>query len=131
MNTLRPLGLALAIVLSCSTTLRSQEKTAPPGAQDPADDSPIGDLKLPPPPKPSSPSGTPTILSRASATVSVLSGEDIRSLGVRSIMDALRIIPGMEIQKISATESSASLRSYTAGSASSQGVQGLVNGRPV
>jgi iron complex outermembrane receptor protein len=46
-------------------------------------------------------------------------------------MDALRIVPGMEIQKISSTESSASLRSYTASAASSQGVQGLVNGRQV
>jgi len=131
MNIPRMLQIALAMFLLTASPLRSQEKRAP--AQDPLESgiSPLGDLTLPPQPATSSPSGTPTILSRASATVSVLNGEDLRSLGVRSFMDALRIVPGMEIQKISSTESSASLRSYTAGAASSQGVHGEINGRTV
>jgi iron complex outermembrane receptor protein len=74
---------------------------------------------------------TRSFLDRATATMTVISGDDIESLGVRSIADALRIVPGVEIQKISSTESSVSLRSYTAGTASSQGVLGLVNGRQV
>jgi iron complex outermembrane receptor protein len=86
---------------------------------------------LPPAPFPSSASTTPTVISRSSATVSVLSGDDLNTLGVRSLADAFRIIPGMEVQKISATESSVSVRSYTGPSAASQGIQGMLDGRQV
>lgn len=86
---------------------------------------------LPPAPYPESPSSTRTFIPRAPSTVSVLSGDDLNTLGVRSIADAFRIIPGMEVQKISATESSVSIRSYTGPSAASQGIQGVLDGRQV
>jgi outer membrane receptor protein involved in Fe transport len=123
-------------LLSCSLAVAVFFTGIPALAQDNSpqtkkDEDRFGKLALPPAPDPVTPSGTPTLISRASATVSVLRGEDLETLGVRTFTDALRIIPGLEIQKISSTESSVSLRSYTAGSASSQGVFGLVNGRQV
>jgi outer membrane receptor for ferrienterochelin and colicin len=74
---------------------------------------------------------TPTLLHRSSATVSVITGEDLQSLGVRTFTDALRIVPGFEVSKISASESSVSARSYTGTAAASQGILALIDGRQV
>src|ERR1041384_7588964 len=87
------------------------------------------DKRLPPPPQEQSTSLSPTILSRSSATVSVITGSDLQSLGVRSLTDALRIIPGMEVQKLSASESGVSVRSYGGPGSAPQGVP-APGGRP-
>lgn len=87
-------------------------------------------IPLPPPPPPKiDPSGN--LLPRSSATTTVISGEHAESLGVRFVVDVLRIAPGLEVQRMSSTESSVSLRSYNDDSSSSQGVMGLYDGRQV
>jgi iron complex outermembrane receptor protein len=70
-------------------------------------------------------------MSQASVTTTVLMGDAIQDLGTRSLVDCLRIVPGMEVEKVSASESSLSLRSYTEGTAASQGILGLLDGRQV
>ena len=85
--------------------------------------------RLKPPPDEQSTSLSPTILSRSSATVSVITGADLSSLGVRTITDALRIVPGMEVQKLSASESGVSVRSYGGPGSARQGILALIDGR--
>jgi iron complex outermembrane receptor protein len=87
--------------------------------------------RLPPPPPEESSTRTPTLLNRSSASVSVITGPDLQALGVRSVTDALRIVPGLEVGKISATETSVSVRSYTGPAAASQGILALIDGRQV
>src|SRR6185503_20108285 len=87
--------------------------------------------RLKPPPDEVSTSLTPTILSRSSATISVITGSDLSSLGVRTLTDALRIIPGMEVQKLSASESGVSVRSYGGPGSARQGILALADGRQV
>jgi iron complex outermembrane receptor protein len=69
------------------------------------------------------------LLGRSTSTYSFLSGEDLRTLGVRSYTDALRLMPGLEVEKISATESAVSLRGYVGPSSASQGMMLLMDGR--
>jgi iron complex outermembrane receptor protein len=108
---------------------------APPSTQDPAAQQVPRDIdrrfEFKRPVEETTTSRTATLLSRSAATVSVISGEDLQTLGVRSLSDALRIIPGLEVGKISATETSVSVRSYTAPAAASQGIMALVDGRQV
>jgi iron complex outermembrane receptor protein len=103
-----------------------QSQDPPPKAH--ADEEPP---RLKPLPQEQSTSLSPTILDRSSATVSVITGPDLQMLGVRTLTDALRIIPGMEIQKISATESGVSVRGYSGPSSARQGILGLIDGRQV
>ena len=103
-------------------------------AQDPAPPAPRPDDEAPrlkPPPSQQSTNLTPTLLDRASATVSVITGQDLETLGVRTVTDALRIIPGLEVQKLSASESGVSVRSYSGPGAARQGILGLIDGRQV
>ena len=86
---------------------------------------------LPEPPVPETPSGTPVLLSRQSATTTVILGEDLRSLGVHFLSDAFRIAPGLEITRMSSTEANVSLRSYNDDTSASQGVMGLLDRRQV
>jgi len=74
-------------------------------------------------------SGRSNLLDRASASVSVLSGDDLKTLGVQSVIDALRLMPGLEVEKISASESAVSVRGYVGPAAASQGMLALVDGR--
>jgi iron complex outermembrane receptor protein len=87
--------------------------------------------RLKPPPDEQSTSLSPTILSRSSATISVITGADLSMLGVRTLTDALRIIPGMEVQKLSASESGVSVRSYGGPGSARQGILALDDGRQV
>lgn len=100
-------------------------------AQDQAPAVTLDDYKVELKPVPKTTTFTLAFLDRATASTTVILGDDLETLGVRSLADAFRLVPGMEVQKISATESSISVRSYTAGTASSQGMLGLVNGRQV
>ncbi len=70
-------------------------------------------------------------VSWAPSSVSVLSGRDLQRSGARYISDALRILPGVEIQRISATESGVALRGYVDSATATQGTLGLVDGRQV
>src|SRR5882672_3065674 len=74
-------------------------------------------------------SGRSNLLDRASASVSVLSGEDLKALGVQTFIDALRLMPGLEVEKISASESAVSVRGYVGPASASQGMLALVDGR--
>src|SRR6185503_7669454 len=76
-------------------------------------------------------SGTPVLLSRQSATTTLILGEDLRSLGVRFLADGFRIAPGLEITRMSSTEANVSLRGYNDDTSASQGVLALLDRRQV
>lgn len=48
----------------------------------------------------------------APAAVYVITGEEIRRMGVRSITDALRIVPGVEVAQINANTTAVSIRGF-------------------
>jgi iron complex outermembrane receptor protein len=73
--------------------------------------------------------GRSNLLDRATATVSILSGDDLRMLGVQTFTDALRLMPGLEVEKLSASESGISVRGYVGPSSASQGMMALLDGR--
>lgn len=75
--------------------------------------------------------GRPNPLERAAASVTVIRGEELRKTGVRTLTDALRLVPGLEVQRLSSTESNVAARSYNDDSSASQGVMCLVDGRQV
>jgi iron complex outermembrane receptor protein len=77
------------------------------------------------------PTRTPQLLSRSPSTVSVVTGEELRDSGVRFFPDALRGVPGLEIQRFSSSESNVAARSFSNDSSSAQGMLGLVDGRQV
>jgi iron complex outermembrane receptor protein len=125
--------ILLLLAASLGPLEASQQSPQSPQSQDPppktrADDEPP---RLKPLPPEQSTSLSPTILDRSSATVSVITGPDLQMLGVRTLTDALRIIPGLEIQKISTTESGVSVRGYSGPSSARQGILGLIDGRQV
>lgn len=78
-----------------------------------------------------SPIAPPQPLPRAPSTISVLSGDDLRDLGVRFFSDGLRRVPGMEVTRISSTEANVSLRGYNDDTSAAQGILALVDGRQV
>lgn len=121
--------LLLAVLVWGAFPGEAQALQDPPPPKAPAADQDEPRLKNPPEEKTST--LTPVLLDRSSATVSVLTGTDLQALGVRTFTDALRIIPGLEIQKISASESGVSVRSYSGPSAARQGILGLIDGRQV
>jgi iron complex outermembrane receptor protein len=68
-------------------------------------------------------------LARTAAAVTVLTGEDIRRLGVTSIPEALRIVPGVQVARASAGGWAITARGFT--SAASNKLLVLIDGRPV
>jgi iron complex outermembrane receptor protein len=66
---------------------------------------------------------------RAPSSLTVLKGEDLRRTGVRFLPDALRLVPGFEVVRLSSTESNVSARGYNDDSTASQGILCLVDGR--
>ncbi len=58
-------------------------------------------------------------------------GDDLPTLGVRFLSDTLRLAPGLEVQRMSSTESGVSVRGYNDDSSASQGILGLLDGRQV
>jgi len=65
----------------------------------------------------------------APSTVSVLTGRDVQRSGVRYLSDALRMVPGAEVQRISSTESAVAFRGFVDTSSAAQGTLCLVDGR--
>lgn len=63
------------------------------------------------------------------SSVSVLTGDDVRRSGVRFITDVLRLVPGLEVQRVSSTESNVNARGYNDSSSAAQGMLALVDGR--
>jgi outer membrane cobalamin receptor len=68
---------------------------------------------------------------QAPSTITVLGSQDVEDLGARFLSDALRRIPGVEVARLSSTESSVSFRGYNDDSSASQGILALVDGRSV
>lgn len=68
-------------------------------------------------------------LSDSAAAVFVLSGEEIRRSGVRSIAEALRLVPGMNVAQVSAHQYAISARGFNGTSADK--LQVLLDGRSV
>ncbi len=71
----------------------------------------------------------PQPLSRAPSSVGVLTEDDLAKLGMRTLSDALRIVPGLEVSRISATEVNISARGMNDESSAAQGIMGLLDGR--
>lgn len=70
-------------------------------------------------------------LLRSPSSVTVISGDDVRRSGARWVADALRLAPGLEVQRISSTESNVNSRGYNDISTAAQGMLGLIDGRQV
>ena len=70
-------------------------------------------------------------VSSSPSTITVLTAGAVRRSAAKSITDALRLVPGLEVQKLSSTESNVSIRSFNEDSAASQGILGLLDGRSV
>ncbi len=73
----------------------------------------------------------PTTKERAPSSVTVISDDIIRRSGARYPSDILRLGPGIEVQRLSSTESNVSMRGFNDSSTASQGVLGLLDGRQV
>lgn len=67
----------------------------------------------------------------APSTLTVLRGRDLERSGVRYLADALRLVPGVEVERVSATEAGVSFRGYVDSATAAQGTLGLVDGRQV
>jgi outer membrane receptor protein involved in Fe transport len=75
------------------------------------------------------PARRPQPISRAPSSVYRLSSDDLDKLGVLSLGDALRRVPGLEVTRISATELNVSGRGMNDESSAAQGIMGLLDGR--
>ncbi len=71
----------------------------------------------------------PTNAFRAPAAIYVITGDDIRRSGVRTIPDALRLAPGIEVAQIDSNKWSIGIRGF--GSRLSRSVLVLIDGRTV
>lgn len=67
----------------------------------------------------------------APSSVSVLKGRTGTRSGARYVSDPFRMIPGVEVQRISSTESNIAFRGFAESSISAQGVLGILDGRQV
>jgi iron complex outermembrane receptor protein len=70
-------------------------------------------------------------VARAPVSISTIEAEELQSLGVRSLSDALRIVPGIEVVRTISTDSNVSARTYNDTSSAAQGMLALVDGRLV
>ncbi|MEW6751013.1 MAG: TonB-dependent receptor [Candidatus Latescibacterota bacterium] len=59
------------------------------------------------------PSRSPERLASATAAITVLTGEELRQLGVRSVPEALRWVPGMQVGRIDANKWEVSARGFS------------------
>ena len=76
-----------------------------------------------------SPSREPRPAFRSPVAIFVITGEDIRRAGVRTIPDALRLAPGVEVAQIDGSKWSVGIRGF--GSRLSRDVLVLIDGRTV
>lgn len=76
-----------------------------------------------------SPSKEPTPAFRSPTAIYVITGEDIRRAGVRTIPDALRLAPGVEVAQIDSDKWSIGIRGF--GSRLNRDVLVLIDGRTV
>ncbi len=74
---------------------------------------------------------TSRLLSRIPASVTVLSGDRLRALDGRFLTDPLRAVPGLEVLRLTTTESNVCARGFADDSSATQGILGLLDGRPI
>jgi iron complex outermembrane receptor protein len=70
-------------------------------------------------------------IARSPSAITVLTGDQLRRSGVRFLSDSLRLVPGFEVTRLSASDSNVSARSFNSDNSSSQGILGLIDGRNV
>jgi len=70
-------------------------------------------------------------LKTAPSSVSVLPGQNVSRSGARYLSDSLRMVPGVEVQRISSTESGVAFRGFADSSTAAQGTLGLIDDRQV
>jgi iron complex outermembrane receptor protein len=67
----------------------------------------------------------------APSSVTVVPNKTVTRSGARYLADNLRMVPGVEVQRLSSTESSVAFRGFIDTSTAAQGTMGLVDGRQV
>jgi outer membrane receptor for ferrienterochelin and colicin/pimeloyl-ACP methyl ester carboxylesterase len=70
-------------------------------------------------------------LKTAPSSVSVVPGQTVPRSGARYVSDSLRMVPGIEVQRFSSTESGVAFRGFVDTSTAAQGTLGLVDNRQV
>jgi len=120
-------SLLVVLLLGQAANLQQDVQDPPANVTRRDDETP----RLRPPPPEGTTIGTPSLLERASATITVITGADLQSLGVRFLSDAFRVAPGMEVTRMSSTEANVSLRGYNDDTSASQGVMALLDRRQV
>jgi len=85
----------------------------------------------PEPPVVGLPGRTPQPLVRSPSTVTLITADQVRLSGARFLSDVLRLVPGLEVQRVSPTGCNVAARGYNDDSSSSQGMLCLVDGRQV
>ena len=73
--------------------------------------------------------GTLTLIPWSPSSITVAQGIDLQRSGARSFPDALRMIPGLEVIRLTSTESNVSARGYNNAFSFTKGVMGLIDGR--
>jgi iron complex outermembrane receptor protein len=106
------------------------------GEPDHGERKPARPLRLPSLPviSPRRPTDLPTKTSRdfidSPSTLSVLTKREIQESGARYPSDVLRLIPGLEVQRIYSTLSNVAVRGFNDSPTTAQGVLALIDGRP-
>ena len=75
------------------------------------------------------PTGTRTPIGWSPSSITFVEGIDLQRSGARSFSDALRMIPGLEVIRLTSTESNVSARGYNNAFNFTKGVLGLIDGR--
>jgi len=103
-------GAALAVVLTTTWADATDTNLPPQSSSD------LGDLTLEQlvNVKVTSVAKEQTDLFTSPAAISVVTGDDIRRLGITSIPEALRMVPGMDVAQINGTEWAVSARGFNA-----------------
>ena len=70
-------------------------------------------------------------LTTAPSSVSVIPGQTVTRSGARYLSDSLRMVPGVEVQRLSSTESGVAFRGFADATTAAQGTLGLVDNRQV
>lgn len=82
-------------------------------------------------PEESSSAANPVPLRKSYSSTTILTGDDLERSGVRFLADALRLVRGIEVQRVSSSESVVGIRGFDDGVSLRQGVLGMLDGRRV
>lgn len=70
-------------------------------------------------------------VAQSPSTLTLIPGDEFRLLGARYLSDGLRSVTGLEVSRLSSTESNVAVRGFNDDASSLQGILGLLDGRQV